>query len=82
MGLSIWQILLVALLVLILFNRGKVSDFMGDLAKGIKSFQKGLKDEGKEEDDPAQSIEHREDAKAGEQSSSKHASKQDEPAKS
>ena len=36
------QLVLVVLLALIFFGRGKISDFMGDLAKGIKSFRKGL----------------------------------------
>ncbi len=45
-GLSIWHILLVAAVVLVLFGgRGKISDIMGDFAKGIKSFKKGLSDE-------------------------------------
>ena len=45
-GLSIWHILLVAAIVLILFGgRGKLSDIMGDFAKGIKSFKKGISDE-------------------------------------
>jgi len=45
-GLSIWHILLLAAIVLVLFGgRGKISDFMGDFAKGIKSFKKGLADE-------------------------------------
>jgi sec-independent protein translocase protein TatA len=45
-GISIWHILLVALIVLVLFGgRGKLSDIMGDFAKGIKSFKKGLSDE-------------------------------------
>lgn len=39
------QILLVVVLVLLLFGRGKISDMMGDFAKGIKSFKKGLSDE-------------------------------------
>ncbi|MCG8440381.1 MAG: twin-arginine translocase TatA/TatE family subunit [Caulobacterales bacterium] len=43
---GIWQILLVLVLVLVLFGgRGKISAIMGDLAKGITSFRKGLKDE-------------------------------------
>jgi sec-independent protein translocase protein TatA len=43
---SIWHILLLAVIVMILFGgRGKMSDFMGDFAKGIKSFKKGLSDE-------------------------------------
>ena len=36
------QIVLVVLLALIFFGRGKISDFMGELANGIKSFRKGL----------------------------------------
>ncbi|MSP43504.1 MAG: twin-arginine translocase TatA/TatE family subunit [Alphaproteobacteria bacterium] len=43
--LSMWHILIVALLVVLLFGRGKISDLMGDVAKGIKSFRKGLADE-------------------------------------
>lgn len=41
-GLSIWHILVVAVLALLLFGRGRISDLMGDVAKGIKSFKKGL----------------------------------------
>jgi sec-independent protein translocase protein TatA len=44
-ALSIWHILLVAVVVLLLFGRGKMSDFMGDFAKGIKMFKKGLSDD-------------------------------------
>lgn len=45
-GLSFWHILLLAAIVMVLFGgRGKISDFMGDFAKGIKSFKKGLSDE-------------------------------------
>ena len=45
MGLSFWQIAIVVLLFILLFGRGKISDLMGDVAKGIKSFKKGLSDE-------------------------------------
>ncbi|NWH08836.1 MAG: twin-arginine translocase TatA/TatE family subunit [Alphaproteobacteria bacterium] len=48
-GLSIWHILVVAVLVVLLFGRGKISELMGDVAKGIKSFRKGLS----EDDAPA-----------------------------
>ena len=41
-SLSIWHWVLVILVVVLLFGRGKVSDLMGDVAKGIKSFKKGL----------------------------------------
>ena len=39
------QIALIVLLVVLLFGRGKISDLMGDVAKGITSFRKGLKEE-------------------------------------
>ena len=42
---SLPQLLIVLLLVVLLFGKGKVSDLMGDVAKGIKSFKKGLSDE-------------------------------------
>ena len=45
MGLSLPHILLLALVVLLLFGGGRVSGLMGDVAKGIKSFKKGLADE-------------------------------------
>lgn len=45
MGLSIWQILIVVVLVILLFGRGKISDLMGDVAQGIKSFRKGMSDD-------------------------------------
>ena len=42
---SLMQILVVVFLVLIFFGRGRISNFMGDLAEGIKSFRKGLEDD-------------------------------------
>lgn len=42
---SVWQILIVAALVLILFGRGRISEMMGDVGKGIKSFKKGITEE-------------------------------------
>ena len=44
MGLSIWQLAIVAILVILLFGRGKLSGLMTDLAEGIKSFRQGIKD--------------------------------------
>ena len=40
-----WQIIIIAVVVVLLFGRGKISELMGDVAKGIKSFKKGLKEE-------------------------------------
>ncbi len=45
MGISFWQIAIVVVLVVLLFGRGKISSLMGDVAKGIKSFKKGMSDE-------------------------------------
>lgn len=41
-GFSIWHWLIVGILVLLLFGKGRFSDMMGDVAKGIKSFKKGM----------------------------------------
>ena len=41
-GLSIWHWLIVGVMVLLLFGKGRFSDMMGDVAKGIKSFKKGM----------------------------------------
>ena len=56
MGISFWQILIVVALLVILFGRGKISELMGDVAKGVKSFNKGLN-----EDDEQKSINKSED---------------------
>jgi sec-independent protein translocase protein TatA len=44
-GASIWHWLVVGVIVLLLFGRGKVSEMMGDVAKGIKAFKKGMADD-------------------------------------
>jgi sec-independent protein translocase protein TatA len=51
MGLSFWHMVILLLVIVLLFGRGKISDIMGDVAKGIKSFKKGLN----EDDEPAPS---------------------------
>lgn len=45
MSVGIWQIVLILLIVLIIFGAGKLPKVMGDLAKGVKSFKTGLKDD-------------------------------------
>lgn len=50
---GIWQIVIVAVVVVLLFGRGKISELMGDVAKGITSFKKGLN----ENDEAADTIE-------------------------
>lgn len=42
-----WGILIIAIAAVLLFGRGKISSMMGDVASGIKAFQKGMKDEEK-----------------------------------
>ncbi len=44
---SIWHILVVVVLVMLLFGRGKISELMGDVAKGIKNFRQGMADDPK-----------------------------------
>lgn len=44
-GFSIWHWLIVGILVLLLFGKGRFSDMMGDVAKGLKSFKKGMADD-------------------------------------
>ena len=51
MGVSFWQIAVVDVLVVLLFGRGKISSLMGDVAKGIKSFKKGMSDDSSSSDD-------------------------------
>ena len=47
---SIWGILIVAVVIILLFGRGKISGVMGEVASGIKSFQRGMRDEDKPAD--------------------------------
>jgi sec-independent protein translocase protein TatA len=62
-SLSIWHWLIVLVIVLLLFGKGKISDVMGDMAKGVKSFKKGLADDDETPEKPvASTIDH----KAGE----------------
>ena len=48
---SIWQIGIVIVLIVLLFGRGKISSLMGDVAKGIKSFKKGMSDDNSSDSD-------------------------------
>lgn len=41
-GFSLWHWLVVGIIILLLFGKGRFSDMMGDVAKGIKSFKKGI----------------------------------------
>ena len=60
MGISIWQIVLVLVIILILFGAGKIPRVMGDIAKGIKSFKAGMKEgEESEEIDDGSSLQEK-----------------------
>ncbi|MBM3490636.1 MAG: twin-arginine translocase TatA/TatE family subunit [Alphaproteobacteria bacterium] len=45
MSIGFWQIVVIVLLLVVLFGRGKISALMGDLAQGIKSFKKGMQED-------------------------------------
>jgi len=65
--LSIWHILILAIVAVLLFGgRGKISDLMGDVAKGIRSFKKGLN----EPDDEHVLPDHREETTKKDQTAS------------
>ena len=55
MSIGFWQIAIVVILVVLLFGRGKISSLMGDVAKGIKSFKKGMKDPVQDQPDSSSS---------------------------
>ncbi len=52
MSIGFWQIAVVVILVVLLFGRGKISSLMGDVAKGIKSFKKGMATDATEDSEP------------------------------
>jgi len=52
MSIGFWQIAIVVILVVLLFGRGKISSLMGDVAKGIKSFKKGMASDVNEDNEP------------------------------
>lgn len=59
---SIWHWLIVLVVVLLLFGRGKIPELMGDVAKGIKSFKKGMSDDdAAAKDADSKTVEHKSD---------------------
>ncbi|MGN6470624.1 MAG: twin-arginine translocase TatA/TatE family subunit [Rhizobiaceae bacterium] len=58
---SIWHWMIVLIILLLLFGRGKIPDLMGDVAKGIKSFKKGMSEDDKDDVDDGKTVEHRAD---------------------
>ena len=67
MSIGFWQIAVVVILVVLLFGRGKISSLMGDVAKGIKSFKKGMStdisDETSISDDTSSDVKENADSK-------------------
>jgi sec-independent protein translocase protein TatA len=61
-SLSIWHWIIVVVVVLLMFGRGKISELMGDMAQGIKAFKKGMQDDDKPEaaskDEPVRTIDN------------------------
>jgi len=65
------QIAVVVLLVVLLFGKGKISDLMGDMARGIKSFKKGMQEEDSVAAARKDSIDKQADAVAGKDETAK-----------
>lgn len=57
MGIGWPQLLIIALVILVLFGRGRIADMMGDFGKGIKSFKKGMSEEESTSSKPSAQIE-------------------------
>ena len=62
MSIGFWQIAIVVILVVLLFGRGKISSLMGDVAKGIKSFKKGMSTAATEDSEPKNISENNQDS--------------------
>ena len=62
MSIGIWQIAIVVILVVLLFGRGKISSLMGDVAKGIKSFKKGMASDVNDDSEPKNISEENQDS--------------------
>jgi|TARA_B100000929_G_scaffold288068_1_gene275831 sec-independent protein translocase protein TatA len=63
MSIGFWQIAVVVILVVLLFGRGKISSLMSDVAKGIKSFKKGMASDSIEDSQPKDVSEENKDSK-------------------
>tara|TARA_Y100001970_G_scaffold225026_1_gene277692 strand:+ start:6122 stop:6322 length:201 start_codon:yes stop_codon:yes gene_type:complete len=63
MSIGIWQIAIVVILIVLLFGRGKISSLMGDVAKGIKSFKKGMASDVTEDSEPKNISDENQDPK-------------------
>jgi sec-independent protein translocase protein TatA len=75
-SLSIWHWLVLIVVALLLFGRGKISDLMGDVAQGIKAFKKGMAEDDTKPDEaknePVRTIDHQASAGAAPKTESEH----------
>jgi len=71
MSIGFWQIAIVVILVVLLFGRGKISSLMGDVAKGIKSFKKGMATDATEDLEPKNISENNQDSDNNQDSTNK-----------
>ena len=62
MSIGFWQIAIVVILVVLLFGRGKISSLMGDVAKGIKSFKKGMASDVTDDSEPKNNSDDNKDS--------------------
>ena len=62
MSIGFWQIAIVVILVVLLFGRGKISSLMGDVAKDIKSFEKGMASDVTDDSQPKNISENNQDS--------------------
>lgn len=53
-SIGVWQVILILVIVLIIFGAGKLPKVMGDVAKGVKNFREGMKDDGSTPSEPPQ----------------------------
>ena len=63
MSIGLWQIASVVILVVLLFGRGQISSLMGDVAKGIKSFKKGMASDVTDDSEPKNISDDNQDPK-------------------
>ncbi|MBC7134196.1 twin-arginine translocase TatA/TatE family subunit [Oceanibaculum nanhaiense] len=85
MSIGFWQVILILVIVLIIFGAGKLPKVMGDVAKGVKSFKSGMKDEEETTSEPAKTLDQTPSQTADTASAPSTApdeSKKNEPAKS
>ena len=68
MSIGFWQIAVVVILVVLLFGRGKISSLMGDVAKGIKSFKRGMSTDATEDLEPKNISETNQDTNTNQDS--------------